>query len=216
MNYTMKSTIMNKQIFSILIICCTAMVAHAQENRIGLGLKIGTNYSNVYDDKGQDFNADAKFGFVAGGFLSIPFGKYFGVQPEVLFAQKGFKAKGTLLGTPYSLTRTTNFIDVPLFLSIKPAPFIAILAGPQFSFLLKQKHVFEVGDATDLQEQEFKNDNLRKNILCFVGGIDVNVKHVSVGARVGWDVQNNNGNGTSSTPRYKNMWLQGTVGFRIY
>ena len=199
-----------------MAIAFLAIHSNAQSNKLVLGVKAGTNYSNVYDEQGQDFNADAKFGLVAGGFLSIPIGAFIGVQPEVLFSQKGFKATGSLLGGNYSLTRTTNYIDVPLMLAIKPVPFVSILVGPQYLYLLRQKDVFEAGGVTVLQEQEFKNDNLRKNILCFIGGIDINVKHFVLGARAGWDIQNNNGDGTSSTPRYKNAWIQGTVGFRIY
>ena len=30
------------------------------------------------------------------------------------------------------------------------------------------------------------------------------------------DIQNNNGDGTSTTPRYKNVWFQGTLGFKFY
>jgi hypothetical protein len=35
-------------------------------------------------------------------------------------------------------------------------------------------------------------------------------------ARSGWDVQRNNGDGTSSIPRYKNVWFQATIGYRFY
>jgi hypothetical protein len=65
------------------------------------------------------------------------------------------------------------------------------------------------------QMQEFENDNLRKNTLSLAGGIDINVRHSVIGLRAGWDITNNNGNGTSTTPRYKNTWLQATIGFRF-
>ena len=112
-------------------------------------------------------------------------------------------------------TRTTNYIDVPLFLAIKPVSFLTLLVGPQFSYLLKQKDVFANGATTILQENEFENENIRKNTLCFIGGVNINVSHLVIGARAGWDSMNNNGNGTSTTPRYKNTWLQATVGFRF-
>ncbi len=38
-------------------------------------------------------------------------------------------------------------------------------------------------------------------MLCFIGGIDINFEYVVIGARIGWDIQNNNGDRTSSTPR---------------
>ncbi len=194
----------------------TPLVAETDSReKFFFGLKGGTNYSNVYDRAGENFAADSKFGFVGGVFLTIPIGKYVGIQPEILFSQKGFKGSGTLLGSSYALTRTTNYIDVPLMISIKPAPGISLMAGPQFSYLLKQKDEFETAITTNEQIQEFENDNIRKNTLGFIGGIDFNFDHVVLGTRVGWDIKHNNGDGTQTTPRYKNVWLQATLGFRF-
>lgn len=183
--------------------------------KLMLGVKVGLNYSNVYDAQGEAFRADPKLGFVTGAFLCIPIGKFLGFQPEILFSQKGFIATGSILGSTYSLTRTTNYIDVPLLFALKPSRFISILAGPQYSYLLSQKDVFAIGSTTAEQETEFTNDNIRKNTLCFTGGADITLRHIVISARAGWDVQNNNGNGTSSTPRYKNVWYQLTFGFRM-
>jgi hypothetical protein len=186
------------------------------QNQVAFGMKIGTNYSNVYDSKGEDFDADGKFGLATGVFLSIPFGQYVGIQPELMFSQKGFKATGTMFGTPYELKRTTSYIDLPLLVAVKPIESITFLVGPQFSFLMKQRDTFTSPTMNSAQEEEFDNDNLRKNTLCFTGGIDINLEHTVVGLRTGWDLQNNNGNGTSSTPRYKNVWVQATIGYRFY
>lgn len=180
--------------------------------KLHIGAKIGVNYSNVYDAKGEQFNADSKLGLVVGGFVSIPIGKYLGFQPELLFSQKGFKGDGTILGMPYEFTRTTNYIDIPLLFQIKPSEYMSVVIGPQYSYLIKQSDTFNNSSV----EQEFENDNIRKNMLCFIGGLDFNVSDYAViGVRVGWDVQENNGDGTSDTPRYKNIWYQATLGFRL-
>ncbi len=179
------------------------------------GVKVGTNYSNVYDSKGEQFNADAKFGLAAGAFVHIPLTSLLGIQPEVLFSQKGFKGTGRILGSNYEIKRTSNFIDVPLLLAISPAPSFTIVVGPQFSFLTSQKDEFTGGGINTLQQQEFNNDNLRKNILGIVGGVDFVVQQALISLRAGWDTQTNNGDGTSSTPRYKNAIVQATVGFRL-
>jgi hypothetical protein len=99
--------------------------------------------------------------------------------------------------------------------AIKPVEFLTILAGPQYSYLKKQLDVFGNATTTVDQETQFQNDNIRKNTLCFTGGADLNLNHIVIGARLGWDLLNNNGNGTTSTPRYKNVWYQATVGFRF-
>jgi len=91
-----------------------------------------------------------------------------------------------------------------------------LVAGPQFSYLLRQRDEFTNSSNSAAQEQEFKNDNIRKNIFGGVIGADINIDHITLGARACWDVQTNNGDGTSSTPRYKNVWYQFTIGYNLY
>ncbi|MFA6400414.1 MAG: porin family protein [Salinivirgaceae bacterium] len=179
-----------------------------------MGVKAGLNLANIYDEESEDYNAGPKIGFVGGVFFAIPIGQYLGFHPEVLFSQKGCRAEGTYMGIiDYEYTRTSNFIDVPLLFAFKPSALVTFVAGPQYSYLLSQKEVIKSGTFTDEQEDEFVNDNLRRNTLCFVGGIDFNLNNLTVGTRAGWDLQDNNGDGTSTNPRYKNVWLQATLGF---
>ena len=90
---------MKRVIMVIAMITLSTKGASAQtdektgtDNRseISVGIKGGVNLSNVYDSEGEDFVADSKVGFVLGGFGSIPLGRYFGLQPEVLFSQKKY------------------------------------------------------------------------------------------------------------------------------
>ncbi len=205
----------------ILIITAFILVsinAEAQDyrDRLQFGVKFGTNNSNVYDSEGEEFDADAKFGFVAGTFICIPIGEYLGVQPEFLFAQKGFQATGNILGSTYQFTRTTSYFEIPIYVTLKPSPFITIMAGPQYSYLLQQTDVFGTATTTVEQETEFLNDDLRKNLLGFTLGLDLNLNHFVVGGRFGFDFQKNNVDGTSTTPRYKNVWLQATIGYKFF
>jgi len=210
---------MKNKLFMIAAIAFMASNVCAQSNETDLreelkfGVKVGANYSNVYDEQGDNFNADPKFGLATGVFLAIPIGKYLGIQPELLFSQKGFKATGTFLGSNYDFTRTTNYLDIPLLIAFKPVPSLTILAGPQYSYLMKQNDKFSGSGLSYTQEDEFKNDDIRKNTLCFLGGVDINLNRFVIGARVGWDITKNNGDGSSTTPRYKNVWYQATLGY---
>lgn len=198
----------------VLALSSVTFTTYAQgSDELQFGLKAGINLSNVYDSKGEDFDADAKVGLAAGAFLAVPIGKFVGFQPEILFSQKGFRGTGEFLGSPYEFTRTTSYIDLPLLISFKPNTTVSLLAGPQISYLVRQKDVFRQGANTSAQEQAFENENLRRNTLCFTAGGDFHLEPVVVGVRAGWDLLNNNGNGTSSTPRYKNVWMQVTFGF---
>lgn len=209
---------MKKLLFSVAIIGLTVSSSFAQKTRdeFSFGLKVGSNYSNIYDSQGDKFAAEGKYGLAAGAFLSLPLGKVFGIQPEVIYSEKGFKATGAFLGSNYSATRTTTYIDVPILLAIKPVSYITILAGPQYSFLVRQNNNFSSSLATVDQNKIFDNDNIRKNVLGLTGGVDINLSSFVVSARAGYDVQNNNGDGTSTTPRYKNVWYQATIGFRLF
>lgn len=183
-------------------------------SNLKLGLKAGANYSNVWDERDNDFEANGKVGFVGGAFLHIPIGKFIGIQPEVLFSQKGFQGSGVMLGENYSFKRTTNYLEVPLLFTVKPTSFFTIVAGPQYSFLMSQQDRFTSGSSSVTESREFDND-IRRNTLGAVIGFDVNVNHFVVSPRAGWDFQANHSDGSSSAPRYKNQWLQLTLGYRF-
>lgn len=179
------------------------------------GIKAGINGSNVWDEQGQNFTADPKVGFVGGGFLGVPIGKYLGVQPEVLFSQKGFQGSDVILTSRYHFTRTTSHLDIPVLIQVKPVEFITIVGGPVYSYLLRQHDVFVwENQALDI-ETDFANDNIRKNRFGLLFGGDVVVAPFVISGRAGWDLQDNHGDGSSSTPRYKNQWLQLTLGYQF-
>lgn len=211
----MKKYLIISSVFALSLLTIAKGQDEGSGERITFGAKAGFNYSNVWDEQGQDFRADSKVGLAGGIFLGIPFGPFIGFQPEILISQKGFQGSGTLLGESYSFTRTTTYIDVPLQLQLKPFRFLTILGGPQYSYLMQERNEYRFGNNSSAQEEAFENDNLRKNILGFVIGADINVSHLVLSGRAGWDFQTNHGDGSSSTPRYKNQWLQLTVGFRI-
>ena len=212
---------MKKIILAIVAATFMVNISSAQKEQMDLrenlifGIKVGANLSNIYDSKSQDFNADSKLGLATGVFVGIPLGKYLGIQPELLYSQKGFKAKGSVLGSAYEFNRNTSYLDVPLLIALKPSSMLTILAGPQYSFLLKEKNDFKNKLLSTGLQKEFDNENLRKNTLCLTGGLDININNLVISGRAGWDLKDNNKNGTSTTPRYKNVWLQATIGFRF-
>jgi len=205
-------------VFPILFAVFTVNAQNTTDfrNRLLLGFKAGVNYSNVYDIRTESFNANPKLGFAGGAFLAIPFGKLIGIQPELLYSQKGFQSSGSILGSNYNITRTSSFLDIPLFFAFKPSEFLTLLAGPQLSYLLKQQNTFKNGSTSAMQETEFDNEDVRKNILGASVGVDLTLKHIVLSARAGWDLQKNNSDGSSSILRYRNTWYQATIGYRLY
>lgn len=207
----------NKWLFTLsaitLLLFSTSVFA--TEPGLSIGVKAGANLSNIYDSEDANFQADSKIGFAAGAFLQLPIGNLLGFQPELLFSQRGIRGSGTILFSDYTFVRTANYIDIPLLLAIKPIPMVTLLVGPQYSYLISQRYEFNNEFINIDQQEEFENENIRKNTLCITGGFDINLKNLVLSARAGWDITDNHGDGTSSTPRYKNMWTQATIGYRF-
>jgi len=203
-----------KMSFFLVLFALLSISLQAQ-NRISLGVKGGLNISNIYDSEGNAYSANAKTGFAAGGFLHVPIGSFLGIQPEVMFSQKGYQTSGSVLGLDYSTSRTSNYLDIPILLAFKPLEMATLLIGPQYSYLLKQTtHVVTPVSNTTVVD-DFTNDNIRRNTLGLVIGADVNLSVLVLSGRVAWDLYDNNGDGTSTTPRYKNVVGQITLGYRF-
>ena len=202
-----------------LILLSVSTYMNAQDGsreKIHLGIKAGLNISSIYDTKGEDYHAEPIAGFAGGGFAAIPMGKYLGVQPEILFAQKGYSATNYGENGAVSYTRRTGHLEIPVLLQIKPVNFLSLVVGPQFSYMTVREETFQSPNTTMIQRKEIENDNIRKNTLGAVTGVDFYIlSHLIISGRVGWDLQDNNGDGTASFPRYRNVWMQGTLGLRF-
>lgn len=192
-------------------------------DEFGFGVKGGINVSNVYDEEGEGFVADNRVGFYGGVFVSVPLGTYIGLQPEILYSQKGFKGKGSIGGpligtTSYDFERTSDYLDIPLQLQIKPIKELTFLVGPQYSYLMNTKDEFRGGgvEFTQEQEEELSTDNIKKNIFGFVVGAEANFSGFLISARAGWDITKSDADGDSVNPRYKNQVLQFGVGYTFY
>jgi len=210
---------MKQLIFSLILLC--AFTAYSQDSNINyrtkftIGAKAGLNFSNVFDTKGDQFQADPKIGIVLGGFVAIPIDQLFGLQTEFLISQKGFKGRGRFDGKNYDMIRTTTFIDIPLMVTLKPAEALTLMAGPQLSVLVSQRDVFVKDNTLVAVDQAILGAGHRRALVGFIAGADINIEHFVIGARVAFDAVQSIAPGTTSIPRYRNVWYQGTIGFRF-
>lgn len=186
------------------------------KRRFVFGVKAGYNRSNVFDQKTLHFVSGPKSGGAGGVFVAIPVGGLLGIQPELLLSQRGFEGSGIIDNEVYDLRRTSTFIDLPVQLQLKLFSFFTMLGGIQYSYLVRQKDDFTFNNNGETILREFNNTNFRKNTAALVVGADINLWHFVISGRYGWDVVANHGDGSSSIPRYKNVWLQGTLGYRFY
>jgi hypothetical protein len=202
----------------LLLFACSALFAQGGDNgpSVRIGIKGGLSIATIIKTGDDSYSSKPLPGFNGGVVLQLPLGRFIAIQPEVLFSQKGFRATGSALGTDYDYRRYLNFLDVPILLRINASRAFGIVVGPQYSYLLGTHTKFKTGDNTYVQDVNNDNDNIRKNIFGGVVGADINLdRNVFIYGRYTIDFQNNNGDGTSSTPTYKNQVFQLGIGILL-
>ena len=205
-------------VFAIALFSTQSIVAQttttddssSMDNReeLSFGIKAGINYSNVYSESGDGYVADGKVGFAGGVFVSIPLNELIGVQPELLYSQKGFKTEGTFFDGQI----TSSYLDLPIHLQIKPTENISILAGPQFSYLLSTK--YELNGFSAIDEEDL-DDNNNKATVGISAGVDFELQNFLISARGSWDLNKVNKDNSTSDINYKNQLFQITLGYKF-
>ncbi len=150
---------MKKNIVFIIAFFCISNL-NAQD-KFGLGIKIGQNFSSV-NDVAVDHNTAS---YHAGVTTFFKVTDKIGVAPEFILSQTKLETtppvtnligNGGLQPETYHL----NYLSIPLLCEFKPIKKFAIQAGPQYSILLDQKK-----DGVGNASMAFKNGE-----FAFVGG----------------------------------------------
>lgn len=118
---------MKKICYTLALVAGLNSAARAQSD-VSLGLKAGASYASFVG--AQSGNVTGLFGFQAGAFANIGLSRMVAIQPEVLYSQKGAKAKDAT-----DVYTRLQYIDVPLALHVN-ADGLFFEAGPQVGFLL--------------------------------------------------------------------------------
>ena len=180
-------------------------VLHSQAQGIHFGVKAGANLFKV---DGQPFSSEYKFGYNLGVFSEINFTPNLGIQPELLFNQTNYRTGqnfGDLYSTSYNnYEGKLNYLSIPVLLNLRPIPLLSILVGPQFGILLNQREHL-VANAKDA---------FKKGDLSLVGGAQLNLASIKVGAR--YVIGLNNINDVDDQNSWKNQGWQLYAGFRIF
>jgi hypothetical protein len=91
-------------------------------------------------------------GVFAGGFVEMPLGAGFSIQPGAYYSQKGFSMKGVIdtdkldfLGAGAEAELQSHYIDIPLVIKAEIAKGFQVYAGPQLSYLVKNNLKVDAG-----------------------------------------------------------------------
>ncbi|HVU56591.1 MAG TPA: porin family protein [Puia sp.] len=206
----------------MLLKCITAALLtlplsyHAFSQDARIGFKGGLSIATMVKTNDKTFSSTPLYAFNGGAVIQLPLGKLIAIQPEVLFSQKGYRAAGTSLAGDYDYRRIASCLDIPLLLKLNLSKELGVVIGPQYSYLLSTHTTFRSGGASYQQTVDNDNSNITKNIFGGVLGLDLNLNNnLFLYGRYTIDFKNNNGDGTSSTPAYKNQVFQVGLGFLL-
>ena len=193
----MKKSFIILTIFLFVSTCLQAQSFH-------IGFKGGANLHKI---DGIPFRDKFTFGYQIGAYTSIGITSKIGIQPEVLFSSVNADT-ATQFSTVYGFKQIDkvklNYLDIPVLLNIKAAPFLTIQAGPQFSVLLdKNTSLLKNG------ETAFKTGNVSA-----VAGLQFNFTKIKIYARYLAGLRNLNN--VANSNEWKNRNIQVGVGFQIF
>ncbi len=175
-----------------------------------IGLTGNVNISDVVSHNFDNFDTRSKVGVAAGLIFDLPVAYPFSIAPEVLYSQKGYRAD-TQFG---SFAQRADFLDIPVLAKFKLAPGFNFLLGPQFSFLLNTRNTYYNG--FNAVSEDRYNYNGDKSFIDGVAGFSVDLnRNVELRARYTVDLQENNANGSTDYPNYRNQVWQFGIGFKF-
>ena len=151
------------------------------------GLKAGLNVSSIKVSDGNDF--DSKAGLYVGGLAHIHITKHFALQPELVYSMQG--------GESGNLTRSLNYINVPVLAQYMTGDGFRLQTGPQLGFMVSGKD--KVGNI------EVKiNDQLNTTDLSWAFGASyISKMGLGVDARYNLGITNMNENEAGAEARYR-------------
>ncbi len=145
---------MKQKIFLALLSFSFIYVSNAQTK---FGVTAGLNsaswkgdavesLNNIVDATNGYIKTKSRTGFHIGAYASVPVAEGFSFEPGLLYSQKGYAMKGDLdiavlkfLGVNAKAEVQADYLDVPLLMKAEIAPGLSVFAGPQVSFLLRNR-----------------------------------------------------------------------------
>jgi hypothetical protein len=135
---------------TIVIVCAALSAVPAEGGPLSFGLKAGLDLSSITETPEAWSEAKSfKPGLTAGAVMIYAWDNGFGLQPELLYAQKGVSASLYEGLVDVGLDLNLSYIEIPLLavytfpLEGKFKPYVQ--AGPSVAFTLSSELVAEVG-----------------------------------------------------------------------
>lgn len=143
-----------------LVVVGLALLPSMATAQVEIGIKGGVSFADIpkYAEliEDDDGNAEMRIGAAIGGHIAITLGGFVGLQTDVLYTQKGFKAEAPS-GFDETLEVRLDYIDVPVMLRLGPTGGngFQFLVGPSFNFNTNAKVVLEgvIDEEEDIKDE---------------------------------------------------------------
>lgn len=139
-------TIMKTIFVTVVILMASFLNITVNAQNIKFGLRAGINVSNI-GGKDVELDEDSKLnyrpGFHIGPYANFGISESFSVESAALLSTKGFNMITSEIGSDFSYESKAKaqltYLDLPILASINIGQNFRFFAGPQLSFLLKDK-----------------------------------------------------------------------------
>lgn len=187
-----------------------------------LGIRGGTNLSNVSKSHASDNKTTYRFGSTAGIYTTIKLNNNLFIQPELLYSSEGYKR--TI--TPSNDLRISyhvhsHYLNLPVLVKYKLNNGIVFELGPQASYLMGGhiKYQYNYINTEDVaveysEKEDIKGDTTRSFEFAGVIGVGYELKGgYSINARFTQGITNFIH--SSNAGNFKNQFFSFTVGIPI-
>jgi hypothetical protein len=190
---------------ALFLLLLSTSHTYAQQS-LELGIKAGGNMMKI---GGRSFDGKQYPGFSAGVYGKLNFTSRWSLQPELDWNQTIAKTTTEftdIYGGVGLQQVNINYVALPVLVSFKPAPWLSVLVGPQYSYLFAQT-------TSLLQDPALRNKNaFNKSDLSIVFGGQLNVNKVVFGLRYQAGLNNIC---FSTTDSWRQYGFQAYIGYQL-
>ena len=163
------------------------------------GLLLAKASGEISIDEFGDVEFDSKAGLGLGAYMSINISKYFAIQPEILYMQKGGQHDmsfeidfgGQLISADVELDANLNYLEIPILAKVKVPTASSItpffIAGPAVAFNIDAEAEITVTATVDgYTESETGTEDIKDEIsdtdvgIIFGGGAEFDLGTVNL------------------------------------
>ncbi len=172
---------------TLILALFLASLVQAQAQKISGGIKAGLNTTTWSGDAVQSFSEalnstgalkkEFKTGYHVGGYMNIPLGYNFSLEPGLYYSTKGMTVEQTFSQNSFlkvraDITNESHYLDLPVLAKVTLGHGFQLFAGPQVSYLVANKVRGEAGILGFTLEQDVDWDSgLREFDFGLTGGL---------------------------------------------